>query len=53
MLGDDNNELRISRMDDDILEENAADSDDGLDEGGSFLDFTNKGKQKQVCVYIQ
>ena len=50
VMGDDSDELRISRMEDEILEEGGgADSDEGGDDGGTFLDFTSKSKQgKQV-----
>ena len=50
VMGDDTDELRISRMEDEILEEGGgADSDEGGDDGGTFLDFTSKAKHgKQV-----
>ena len=52
MLGDDNDELRISRLEDEILDEGGDDSDGVVDEGGAFLDFTtvNKQKSKEVCT---
>jgi estrogen-related receptor beta like 1 len=46
MLGDDNDELRISRLEDEILDEGGDDSDGVVDEGGAFLDFTTVNKQK-------
>ena len=50
MMGEDTDELRISRMEDEILEEGGgADSDEGGDDGGTFLDFTSTAKHgKQV-----
>ena len=50
VMGDDTDELRISRMEDEILEEGGgADSDEGGDDGGTFLDFTSTAKHgKQV-----
>ena len=50
MMGDDTDELRISRMEDEILEEGGgADSDEEGDDGGTFLDFTSTAKHgKQV-----
>ena len=51
-MGDDTDELRISRMEDEILEEGGgADSDEEGDDGGTFLDFTSTAKHgKQVWL---
>lgn len=53
VMGDDTDELRISRMEDEILEEGGgADSDEGGDDGGTFLDFTSTTKHgKQVWLH--